>query len=69
MREGILVSDKKRPEKTKHREKGDGDAKKSKKNKKEKKEKKDKESKIKKKKSTSGYEEALGISTPSKEFQ
>ncbi|XP_044260701.1 AP-3 complex subunit delta [Tribolium madens] len=43
--------------------------KKSKKLKKDKKEKKDKEGKSKKKKPTSGYEEALGISTPSKEFQ
>lgn len=63
--------EKKKSEKSsKHREKGDGDAKKSKKPKKDKKEKKDKEGKTKsKKKPTSGYEEALGISTPSKEFQ
>ncbi|CAH0548958.1 unnamed protein product [Brassicogethes aeneus] len=42
--------------------------KKAKKHKKEKKEKKEKEGKTKLKKSSSGYEEAIGISTPSKEF-
>ncbi|XP_018561730.1 AP-3 complex subunit delta-1 [Anoplophora glabripennis] len=49
--------------------KGDVKTKKVKKDKKEKKKSKEKEGKSKSKKSSSGYEEALGISTPSKEFQ
>ncbi|KAJ8921177.1 hypothetical protein NQ315_013649 [Exocentrus adspersus] len=47
----------------------DAKTKKVKKEKKEKKKSKDRDGKSKSKKSSSGYEEALGISTPSKEFQ
>ncbi|CAH2004605.1 unnamed protein product [Acanthoscelides obtectus] len=51
------------------KQQGDKRPKKAKKEKKDKKKSKDKESKGKSKMSSSGYEEATGISTPSKEFQ